>query len=181
MALLGHCMQEIPMLKLRSIGIGIVFLAACAAGVNAAAQQTKPATPATKPAPQKPAKVVLPAAVDAAFKKAYPTAAIKNVIHETEDGQEQYEIESIDHGMKLDVNYKPNATVIVIEQEVAAADVPAAVMAAITARYPKATLTLRERATENKTTYYEIGLKGAPVASVQLTPEGKWISPKPGK
>jgi len=42
-------------------------------------------------------------------------------------------------------------------------------------------LTLRERATEGKTTYYEISLKGAPVKSVQLTPDGKWISPKPGK
>jgi hypothetical protein len=69
--------------------------------------------------------VRLPAAVEAAFRKAYPQARIKNIIHETEDGQEQYEIESVDHGLELDVNYKPDAT--------------------------------------------------------ELTPEGKWISPKPGK
>jgi hypothetical protein len=85
---------------------------------------------------------------DGAFKKAYPQAAIRNVKHETEDGQEQYEIESVDHGLGLDVNYKPDGTVIVIEEEVTAADVPAAVMAAITARYPKATVTRCERAIE---------------------------------
>lgn len=150
-----------------------------AAGSTPSAQGTT-GTSATQARPT-PAPVKLPAAVDAAFKKAYPQAKVNNVIHETEDGQEQYEIESVDHGMKLDVNYKPDGTVIVIEQEVAAADVPAAVMAAIAARYPKATVTLRERATENKTTYYELGLKDAPVKSIQLTPEGKWISPKPGK
>ena len=61
------------------------------------------------------------------------------------------------------------------------ADVPVAVTAAITTRYPTATVTLSMRATERQSTYYDIGLKGAPVASVQLTPDGKWISPKPGK
>jgi hypothetical protein len=45
----------------------------------------------------------LPALVDAAFKRAYPQAAITNVIHETEDGIEQYEIESIANGLRLDV------------------------------------------------------------------------------
>jgi hypothetical protein len=158
--------------------IGLVIAVVTIGGPALVAQQ-----PANPPAPAKPAPaaVTLPPAVRAAFTKAYPQAQVKHVIHETEGGQEQYEIESVDHGMALDVNYKPNGSVIVIEQEVAPADVPAAVMAAIATRYPNATLTTRERATEKKTTYYEIGLKGAPVTSVQLTPDGKWISPKPGK
>jgi hypothetical protein len=59
--------------------------------------------------------------------------------------------------------------------------VPEAVTAAIFARYPQATLLLRERATEGGSTSYEISLKGAPAKSVQLTSEGKWISPKPAK
>ncbi len=142
--------------------------------------QGAPSKPAAQAAKAE-APVKLPAAVEAAFRKSYPQARIKNVIHETEDGIEQYEIESIDRGMELDVNYKPDGTLIVVEVEVAPADLPAAVVAAIFERYPKATLLLRERATENNTTYYEISLKGAPVKSVQLTPEGKWISPKPGK
>ena len=141
---------------------------------GAPAQSAAPSTPAPTPVP-------LPPRIRAAFTKAYPDAIVKHVIHETQDGQEQYEIESVDHGMALDVTYKPDGSVIVIEQEVAAADVPAAVTTAITTRYPSATLTLCQRAIAKKTTYYAIGLKGAPVASVQLTPDGKWISPKPGK
>jgi hypothetical protein len=161
--------------------MGIALVAACGVGLHAQATPAKPAAPATSAkAASKAPKVTLPPAVDAAFKKAYPDAAIKNVIHEKEDGQEQYEIESIDHGMHLDVNYKPDATLLVVEQEVAAADVPAAVTAAITARYPKATMTMRERVIEKGTTSYEITLKGGP-STVQLTPDGKWISPKPGK
>jgi hypothetical protein len=162
--------------------MGIALVAACGVGLRAQATPAKPAAPATsaKAAPKAP-KVTLPPAVDAAFKKAYPDATIKNVNHEKEDGQEQYEIESIDHGMHLDVNYKPDATLLVVEQEVAAADLPAAVTAAITARYPKATITMREKVTEKNTTFYELSLKGGGASSVQLTPDGKWISPKPGK
>jgi hypothetical protein len=145
-----------------------------AAGPTSLAQSE----PKTSSAKTKPAPVKLPAAVRTAFGEAYPQATIKHVSHETENGQEQYEIESVDHGLRLDVNYKPDGSVIVIEQEVAAADVPAAVMAAVTARYPKASVTRRERATEHATQYFELGLKGAPVKEVQLTPEGQWISPK---
>jgi hypothetical protein len=153
------------MIKSRAIAVGMVFVAACAIGLRAQTPPAKQAAPATKVATQKASKVTLPPAVDAAFKKAYPEATIKNVIHEKEDGQEQYEIESVDHAMRLDVNYKPDGTLLVVEQEVAAADVPAAVTAAITARYPKATVTLRERVTEKNTMFYEISLKGGPSAS----------------
>ena len=120
----------------------------------------------------------LPAVVAAAFERAYPTATIKHVVHETEDGQEQYEIESIDHGKGLDVSYKPDGTLLVVEEEVTQADLPAAVTAAIASRYPKAPMTKCERATENKQVSYEIALTGGPVKSVELTADGRWISPK---
>lgn len=161
------------MRQIRS-SFGLLAIAvACVWSVSAFAQG------ATK-APAKP-KVQLPAAVSAAFKAAYPDAAIKNVSHETEDGIEQYEIESTNHGKGLDVNYKPDGSLLVVEEQLALADVPAAVTAAISKRYPKATLGTCERATENTKVSYEIGLKGAPVKTVQLTPDGTWISPKPGK
>lgn len=137
--------------------------------------KTKPAAKAT------PTPVTLPAVVRSAFTTTYPSATIKNVTHETEDGQEQYEIESMNRGRELDVNYKPDGTVIVVEEEVTVAEVPAAVVSAIATRYPKATVTRRERATENKTQYFELGVSGAPVKEVQLTPAGKWISPKASK
>jgi hypothetical protein len=149
-----------------------------AAVVSMAAQTGAPSS--AEAGKGKARSVKLPAVIEAAFKKAYPNATIKNVSHETEDGVEQYEIESTNAGHGLDVNYKPDGTLIVIEEEIAAADVPAAVTAAIAARYPKAAITTRERATEKTRTYFEIGLKGAPVKEVQLTADGKWISPKPG-
>jgi len=125
-------------------------------------------------------KVTLPAAVETAFKRAYPQAVVKNVLHETEDGQEQYEIESTNNGRGLDVNYKPDGTLLVVEEQVAQSDLPAAVTAAIAKRYAKAVLTTCERVTEGKTVFYEIGLKGASVKTVQLRADGTWVSPKPG-
>jgi len=146
--------------------------------------QSAPAKPPaqTQPATRLPASSVkLPPTVENAFKAAYPQATIKHTSHETEDGVEQYEIESTNQGRGLDVNYKPDGTVIVVEEEVTASELPAAVAAAVTTRYPKAIVTTRERATEGQKTYFELGLKGAPVKVVQLTADGKWISPKPAK
>jgi ABC-type uncharacterized transport system permease subunit len=155
----------------------MAVVALAGATPHAQSATAKPPTQ-TKPAP---ASVKLPAAVEHAFKTAYPQATIKHTSHETEDGVEQYEIESTNQGRELDVNYKPDGTVIVIEEAVMASELPAAVAAAVATRYPKATVTTRERATEGQKVYFELGLKGAPVKEVQLTPDGKWISPKPGK
>lgn len=174
----------------KAVAVAVVMAlagSAFAARVEAAAQgakvppakaaQAKPAAAAARPA----VTTKLPATVEAAFRKAYPFAKIRNVSHETENGQEQYEIESLDSGLRLDVNFRPDGALLVEEREVAAADVPAAVTAAIAARYPKATQVLREKVTEGASVLYEIGLKGAPVKAVQLTPEGKWVSPKAAK
>jgi len=141
----------------------------------------KPPTQASSTPKPRAASAKLPAAVADAFKAAYPQATITHTSHETEDGVEQYEIESTNQGRELDVNYKPDGTVIVIEEAVTASELPAAVAAAVTTRYPKAIVTTRERATEGQRIYFELGLKGAPVKEVQLTPDGKWISPKPAK
>ncbi|NQW04933.1 MAG: PepSY-like domain-containing protein [Acidobacteria bacterium] len=123
------------------------------------------------------AKVVLPAAVDAAFKKAYPKAVIKNVSKETEDGKTVYEVESTDNGLARDLVYLPDGTVLSYEEVITVASLPAAVTAAIKARYPKATISVAEKAFSNGVMNYEVVLKGADVTEVELTPEGKWISP----
>jgi hypothetical protein len=165
-------MRSVILRTTLALGLG---MAVAVTGVHATTQ-----TPAAKTTQSK-TETKLPAAVQAAFKKAYPDATIKNVNHETEDGQEQYEIESTNHGRGLDVNYKPDGTLLVVEEEITEAEMPAAVNAAIAKRYPKATVTLRERMTEKGALSYEIGLKGAPVKTAQLAPDGTWISPKPGK
>lgn len=135
---------------------------------------------ARQAAPPKASKVALPAAIESAFKAAYPTATINHVSKEKENGQDIYEIESIDHGLHRDLNYKSDGTVIEVEEEVAEADFPAAVATAIKTRYPKATIVKREKLIKNGTTNYEVALKGGP-GEVVLTPDGKWVSPKPAK
>ena len=122
-----------------------------------------------------------PPAIEAAFRKAYPNATVKHVSKETEDGKPQYEVESVDGGRRRDINYNLDGTVILYEEELTDAEVPAVVVAAIKTRYPKATITTRERlyVMKDKSANYEFGLKGAAASEVVLTPDGQWVSPKP--
>jgi hypothetical protein len=53
------------------------------------------------------------------------------------------------------------------------ASVPAAVADALKAKYAKATVTKAEKRTAGKAVTYEFTLKGAAVASVEFTPDGK--------
>jgi len=165
------------MLKSQSLAVGVVFLAGCVLAMNAEAQQTKPATPAPKAAPQAAAKVVPPAAVSAAFKKAYPNATIKNVSKETENGKVEYEIESMDGSQARDLVYRPDGTVVLYEELIPESAVPAAVVSAIKVKYPKATVSRCEKLFQDGTMNYELVLKGATVNEVILTPAGKWVSP----
>ena len=144
------------------------------------AAQTPPKT--APPAPAKPAtakapavKPGLPAAVADAFKKAYPNAVIKNWAKETEGGKVQYEIESMDGAQARDINYAADGTVLVMEEALPTADLPAAVSAAVAKTYPKATITKVERVTKGKETQYEVFLKGAKVPEALFSPDGKPI------
>ena len=121
----------------------------------------------------------LPAAVVAAFKKAYPTASIKNVSSEKENGTLQYEVESTDGTIRRDIIYRPDGTLVVEEMVIEPSAVPAAVMTALRARYPKATVTLYEKLTKPAGVSYEMQLKGAAVKECELAPDGTFISPKP--
>ena len=123
-------------------------------------------------------QTALPPAIDAAFKTAYPQATIKHVSKETEAGKPVYEVESIDGGLRRDLIYRPDGTVVSYEEELAEASVPAAVIDAIKTRYPKAAMTRFEKVFEKSTITFEIQLKGAGPSEAVLTPEGQWISPK---
>jgi Putative beta-lactamase-inhibitor-like, PepSY-like len=140
-----------------------------------------PAAQTTKPAPApKVVKLVWPAAVEAAFKKAYPNATVKTVSKEVEAGKTIYEVESIDNGRRRDLNYNPDGSLVLYEEELKQADVPTVVLDAIKKRYPKATMTQFERlyVIKDNSANFEIILKGAPVSEVVLTPEGTWVTPK---
>ena len=152
----------------------------CALAVSAEAR----APQATKPATQtKVAKLAWPPAVEAAFKKTYPNAIVKAVSKENEDGKTIFEVESIDNGRRRDINYNADGSVILYEEELTEADVPAVIVEAIKKRYPKAVGTKWERlfVAKDNSANYEIVLKGAPVKEVVLTPDGTWVTPKLSK
>ena len=149
--------------------------AAPASAVQKAAATKAPAKAAVDPG------ATLPAAIKTAFSTAYPNATIKHVSKEKEKGQMVYEVESVDAGLTRDLIYKADGTVVSYEEQIEESAVPAAVTAAIKARYPKATVSVREKAFQGGTITYEFVLKGVSVTSIELTPEGKWISPKAGK
>lgn len=107
-----------------------------------------------------------------------PRATIKNVTKEQADGKDVYEVESMDGTQARDLLYYPDGALVSLEETIDEATLPAAVVNAITARYPTATLGRCERLIEKGVTSFEILLKGAPVAEVELTPQGKFISPK---
>jgi hypothetical protein len=145
------------------------------AGAAPAGQTAKP-TP--KPAAAKPpAKHSWPAPVEAAFKKAYPNATVKNVSKETENGKVQYEVESMDGAQARDLVYLADGKLVLYEELIPQTEVPAAVMTALKAKYPKATVTRAEKLFQDGTMNYELAVKGAGQGEVILTPAGKWVSP----
>lgn len=143
------------------------------------------ATPQTTPKPAaQPASVKLPPAIEAVFKQKWPNAVAKNVSKETEAGKTFYEVESVDAGRRRDINFNPDGTIILYEEELKASEVPAVVLAAVAKRYPKAKITLWERlyTIKDNSANYEFGITGAgSVKEIILTPDGTWVSPKMGK
>ena len=119
-----------------------------------------------------------PAAVATAFQKAYPNATVTHAAKEVEDGKTTYELETMDRGTRRDLVYAADGTLLVEEEVIAADAVPAPVTAAVKARYKSATLSVCEKVTTKGVVTYELQLKGAPVKSVELKPDGTWITPK---
>ena len=133
------------------------------------AQTAKPAAKAADPAAK------LPAPILTAFRTSYPKATIKAAAKETEDGRTVWEVESIDNGLARDLVYSADGTVVEFEEQIDPASLPAAVSAALKAKYPNATITKAEKLMKGTTLTYEMALKGAAVTSIEITPEGKIV------
>jgi hypothetical protein len=163
---------------MKRVRLGILFLAALPVMAPLALAQNATPAPAAKPvaavqAADPAAKV--PAPILAAFRKSYPNATIKNASKETEDGRTVWEVESVDHNLGRDLVYKPDGTVVEVEEEVAMAAVPPAVANGLKAKYPKAEVTKAEKRTAGQAVTYEFALKGAAVTSVEITPDGRIV------
>jgi len=149
---------------------GAVFsiAVALAPAPRAQAQATAPTGPAAR----------LPAPVWAAFHAGHPSAVVKGVSREREDGKTVWEVECTEQGRNMDITYFADGSLAVLEESVPAADVPAAVTAALKAKYPKATVSLWERVTRDRMVEYEAHLKSGGPGELVFTPDGQLVSPK---
>lgn len=97
----------------------------------------------------------LPAAVQKTVQEQSKGAEIKNIAKEKEKGAWQYEVETMLNGKHRDFNVAADGKLIVVEEEIAISDIPAAAKAAIEKKVGTGKLTMVEKVTKDGTTMYE--------------------------
>ena len=125
---------------------------------------------------------VLPDAVLAAFKAAYPKAEIRGASKEVENGVTQYEVESVDGKLNRDLIYAADGKVLELEEAVAPESLPAAVKATLARDYADAKILKAETLTKGGTMVYELSLQGKDrKIGVTIDPAGKVIPKAPAE
>jgi hypothetical protein len=117
----------------------------------------------------------LPKAVLKSINAKFPGAKLEEASKEVEDGKTTYEVEFTFKDGEYTVSVKADGTIEEIEREVAIKDLPVAVLAALKAKYPKATLDEAEEVTAGAKVTYEVlvKLKGKKDRQVVLNPKGR--------
>lgn len=124
----------------------------------------------------------LPAAVLAAFTKAYPHARIKGASTEVEKGTTYYEIESMDGTQARDILYLADGTATEIEEVVLPAALPVPVKTAVTAEFAKVKISKAERVQRGAEFSYEVHVKlGSKSGSIVVSDSGKVLEKSPLK
>jgi uncharacterized membrane protein YkoI len=124
----------------------------------------------------------VPAKVMAAIKARFPGADVTSVEKEIENQEVVYDIELKHQGRKYEMDIKEDGTVMEIEKEVAAKDVPPAVTKAIAAKYPKSTVkeVMEVNKVKGKTEtpdHYEVTIETADkkTREVEVSLDGKTV------
>ena len=99
---------------------------------------------------------VIPAAVQMAFRKSFPNAAMDHCTEEEEFGEPAYEVASSERNTKRDVLFYSNGALIVVEEAIALADLPKPVRQSWEERFPNDIIVLAEKVTRDNTVMYEI-------------------------
>ncbi|WZO98073.1 PepSY-like domain-containing protein [Isosphaeraceae bacterium EP7] len=126
----------------------------------------------------------VPRAVMDSLKKAFPKAEIVEAEKETEDGKVSYEVELKDGEKSVEVALKADGTILEVETEVAAKDLPKAVTAALLAKYPGSTIEKAEQVVtfeggeEKKAYEVELTTAAKKEVEVRVSPEGKVGEPE---
>jgi len=116
----------------------------------------------------------VPAAVLAAFEKAYPKATVKRFIKETQKGQTVYELETLEGQTTRDIIYAPDGRMLLLEESVSLSDLPPAVKAALDKKHPGAKILRSEKVIKGNITGYEFLVEHmGKTAEVVFDPQGK--------
>jgi hypothetical protein len=115
-----------------------------------------------------------------AVKAMFPAAQVSGAAKETEDGKTVFEVTLKQDGRTIDVTVGTDGKIQLVEKEIASADLPKPVRAALEAKYPKAALEIVEEVKsvkDGKATleFYEMLLVTADKKriEVQIAPDGK--------
>jgi hypothetical protein len=122
----------------------------------------------------------VPKAVLDAVKTRFPKGELKEASKETDGDKVSFEVSVTLAGKNIDVTLTPTGTITLIEKEIAASDLPAAVKATIARDYAKQKFDLIEeviKVADGKETleYYEFHGKSADgkEVEVEVLPDGK--------
>jgi hypothetical protein len=117
---------------------------------------------------------ILPAAVTAAFRQAYPQAVITGTSKETEKGVTYYEVESVDGKLNRDLLYLTDGTAAEIEETVAPESLPAPVTEGLTKAFPRCKILKAEAVTRDGKKTFELLIQVKDKKqSVAIDPTGK--------
>jgi hypothetical protein len=111
----------------------------------------------------------LPAKVKAALKAKYPDAKLISAEKEVQDSKTTYEVGIEDKGVKMDVIFKEDGTLVAVEKVITAKDLPKAVTQALEAKYPRATFKTVEQISKGDAESYEVLLVTAEKKMLEVT------------
>jgi uncharacterized membrane protein YkoI len=142
-------------------GIGLVAVFGLLVGIAAArADEKEEKIPLSE----------VPKAVIDAVKAKFPGAKIEKAEKEVEDGKTYYELSlELNDDEDLEVKAKPDGTIVEIEKEIKAEDLPAAVTAALKDKYPGAKIKEAEEVTKGTTVSYEVQIVTADKKKLEVT------------
>jgi hypothetical protein len=130
----------------------------------------------------------VPKAVLQSVKTKFPGAKIKGASEETEDGKPQvFELAMTHHRLHVDVTFKADGTVVLVETDVPTKELPKVVRRAVEQRYPGCTVRGAESVTrgpdvKKKTVdfyqFYLVTADQKPTALVKVDPDGNVLESK---
>jgi hypothetical protein len=123
-----------------------------------------------------------------ATKDKFPGAEHRSAAKETEDGKTVYEMSITYKDHKMDVTFKEDGTLVLIETELRESEIPAAVRSAVKDKYPGAKIDVVESVkkgprVKTEVDYYEFHLTSVDKKSIEaeVDPNGKILKTEEGK